>query len=118
MIFSNELRIPIEPNTVWGALFFDMGALFYDKEHFHIDSATPPEFIDLVDKNLLNTDNLTNLGYYRYSWGFGIRFQIPMMPIRFYWGQRLVWDSNTNMLVVHPVLDQFTFVFGIGDYRF
>jgi len=118
MIFSNELRIPIEPSMIWGAVFFDMGALFFSRDHFYTDQTTSQEFFDQIDQNLLTSKNIFNLSYYRFSWGFGLRLQIPMMPIRFYWGQRLLWNSTKNWFEIHPQKREFSFVFGIGDYRF
>lgn len=55
-----------------------------------------------------------------YSWGFGLRVQIPVLPIRLFMAQKLYFDKNAAGLPFKPIPDdkKFTFVFGIGDYRF
>ncbi len=54
--------------------------------------------------------------YFKYSYGFGFKIQIPMMPLRFWFGRKLAWVGQDKGYF-EPMGD-FTFQFGIGDYRF
>lgn len=118
LLFDSELRIPVEPSILWVVLFFDMGALFNDINQYYTDATTPKSTIDEINSTALSVKNLTDLTYYRYSWGFGFRLQIPVMPIRLYFAQRLYWDKEKNWFINDPYQTQFEFVFAIGDYRF
>jgi outer membrane protein assembly factor BamA len=51
-----------------------------------------------------------------YSWGFGLRIQIPMMPLRLFFAQKLYYDHGA--FKPHPGDKKFEFVFGIGDFRY
>ncbi len=51
-----------------------------------------------------------------WSWGFGLRVQIPVLPIRLFMAQKLAY--NNGRLAPIPGDSKFQFVFGIGDYRF
>ncbi|MCB1172061.1 MAG: BamA/TamA family outer membrane protein [Leptospiraceae bacterium] len=51
-----------------------------------------------------------------YSWGFGLRIQIPVLPLRLFMAQKLYYkDGNFKPVPGH---EDFEFVFGIGDVRF
>ena len=52
-----------------------------------------------------------------YSWGFGLRVQIPVLPLRLFLAQKLYYAGGGKFKPV-PGEDQFEFVFGIGDVRF
>lgn len=52
-----------------------------------------------------------------YSWGFGLRIQIPVLPLRLYMAQKLYYKGNGKLAPI-PGEDKFQFVFGIGDVRF
>lgn len=57
----------------------------------------------------------TNPGkYFKYSFGFGFRVQIPMMPLRFWFGQKMAWDYDKKKF---KLLGDLTFQFAIMDRR-
>ena len=117
VLFGTEFRIPVEPSLFWLVWFFDAGALYEEKEQYNIDSSTSQTFIDNLEKSKLTQQNFA-LDYFRYSWGFGFRLQIPILPLRLYLSKRLIFDRNTNWFRNHPLQSGFDFVFGIGDRRF
>ncbi|MDH4199185.1 MAG: BamA/TamA family outer membrane protein [Spirochaetia bacterium] len=117
LLLDTELRIPIEPSLIWAVLFFDMGALFNDLNQYYTDQTTPQSQIDAIKATELTSQNVFNLAYYRYSWGFGFRLQIPVMPIRLYFAQRLFWNSSRGFYN-DPNQKNLEVVFAIGDYRF
>lgn len=51
-----------------------------------------------------------------WSWGFGLRLQIPVLPIRLFMAQKLYYEGGRFRPI--PGDSKFQFVFGIGDYRF
>ncbi|MBX7057022.1 MAG: BamA/TamA family outer membrane protein [Leptospirales bacterium] len=51
-----------------------------------------------------------------YSWGFGLRVQIPVLPLRLFVAQKLYYSHGRLRPI--PGDDEFQFVFGIGDQRF
>ncbi|MBU43403.1 MAG: hypothetical protein CMN76_09310 [Spirochaetaceae bacterium] len=51
-----------------------------------------------------------------FSWGFGIRIQIPVLPLRLFLAQKLYYERGKLKPI--PGDDRFNFVFGIGDFRF
>lgn len=51
-----------------------------------------------------------------YSWGFGLRIQIPVLPLRLFLAQKLYYRGGTLQPI--PGDEDFEFVFGIGDVRF
>ncbi|MBL8022263.1 MAG: outer membrane protein assembly factor [Leptospirales bacterium] len=52
-----------------------------------------------------------------YSWGFGVRIQIPVLPLRLFLAQKLYHKSGLKLKPI-PGDSKFQFVFGIGDFRF
>ena len=106
-----------DSSLFWLVWFFDAGALYEEKEQYNIDSSTSQTFIDNLEKSKLTQQNFA-LDYFRYSWGFGFRLQIPILPLRLYLSKRLIFDRNTNWFRNHPLQSGFDFVFGIGDRRF
>lgn len=52
-----------------------------------------------------------------YSWGFGVRIQIPVLPLRLFLAQKLYHKSGLKLKPL-PGDSKFQFVFGIGDFRF
>lgn len=118
LLYSTELRVPIEPNLLWFALFFDAGALFNDIDQYYIDESTPSEYVEMLSNAELNRGNFLSGDYYKYSWGVGIRVQVPSMPIRLYAGRRIQWDNGKNWFTRHPNDGGFEVVFGMGDNRF
>jgi len=117
LLFGSEFRIPIEPSLVWFVLFFDAGALFQNMDEYVIDETTSDSRIENLKISQINKKTLS-MSYFRYSWGMGIRLQIPIMPIRLYWARKLIWNSEAGWFRNHPEDKEFHFVFGIGDKRF
>lgn len=74
---GSELRIPIPgtENLLWGALFFDGGKTWKETA-------------------FQNSRQMTALSEYLYSYGFGLKIEIPMFPIRFYFAKRLLWQNG------------------------
>ena len=117
MLFGSELRIPVEPSLFWLVLFFDAGALYQNLAEYSFSSTTTQATLDAYKAAELNKQNFS-LSYFRYSWGFGFRLQIPILPLRIYLAKRLIWDDNLGWFKDHPNQSGFEFVFGIGDRRF
>jgi len=117
ILFGTEIRVPIEPSLFWLVLFFDAGALYQDMSQYSFTSATPAQTLADYHNAALNKQHFS-LGYFRYSWGFGFRLQIPILPLRIYMAKRLLWDDNAGWFVDYPGQGGFQFVFGIGDRRF
>lgn len=94
LVFSSELRWPI-PETkdiLWWVFFFDAGG---------------------INKNLKGGQIPSNLAReFMFSWGFGVRIQIPMFPIRLYGAQRLIWENGR----LKPASKSLEFVFSIAGY--
>lgn len=114
-----EFRVPIHPQMLWMAFFFDAGSLWSDP---FWESHLPENLQGIVDDDLASgelyrigdffnqKDNL--LEYFRYSYGFGFRIQIPMMPLRFWFGRKMIYDDGFK------TISGYNFQFGIGDMRF
>ncbi|PJZ70191.1 peptide-binding protein [Leptospira perolatii] len=67
---------------------------------------------------VLASDNVS-LDRLRYSWGIGLRIQIPVLPLRIYFAQKLRYTGDPLAPFSRYESDRaFQFVFGIGDYRF
>ncbi|XDD56550.1 outer membrane protein assembly factor [Leptospira sp. WS58.C1] len=67
---------------------------------------------------ILSSDNVA-MDRMRYSWGIGLRVQIPVLPLRIYFAQKLKPTGNFWAPFERYESDNaFQFVFGIGDYRF
>ena len=158
VLFSSELRFPIEPSLLWLVLFFDSGSIYeevskwsgtrktdsdafdqlvqsqrwspnldqalniYFRENYDPFSLRPlaesPLELNNPGRLTLSSTNLA-LDRFRYSWGFGLRIQIPVLPLRLYMAQKLRYTGDPG----HPFTTyndskNFQFVFGIGDVRF
>lgn len=158
VLFSTELRFPIEPSLLWFVIFFDSGAMFeevnrwvgtkqseyeaYDNLYkYPQPGADPVQLYILENYNLSALPSIqklpespfrTNdpgrlifskqnfaLDTFKYSWGLGLRIQIPVLPLRLFFAQKLRYTGDIN----HPFAPyeqdkNFQFVFGIGDFRF
>ncbi|MCP4136174.1 MAG: outer membrane protein assembly factor BamA [bacterium] len=122
ILYGVELRIPIHPQMLWLAWFFDAGSLWADsswKRQFEneiSDTSSHQDYNDNVNSGDLRTlDQFfkrSPMSYFRYSYGFGFRIQIPMMPLRFWFGRKLVYDHGFKHI------SGYNFQFGIGDMRF
>jgi outer membrane protein insertion porin family len=117
ILFGSEIRVPVEPSLFWLVLFFDAGALYQNLEEYSFSSTTPAATINAYSQAQLSQRTFA-LSYFRYSWGFGFRLQIPILPLRIYLAKRLLWDDNLGWFRDHPNQSGFEFVFGIGDRRF
>ncbi|HOO71130.1 MAG TPA: outer membrane protein assembly factor BamA [Spirochaetota bacterium] len=121
MLFGVELRIPLHPQMLWMAVFFDAGSLWSDRywENKLIEELKDTVDEDLADGKLHRLDYIGKMSfeeffrYFKYSYGFGFRIQIPMLPLRFWFGRKFVFEGSK---VKH--LNDLTFQFGIGDMRF
>jgi len=120
LLYGLEFRVPIHPQMLWIAFFFDAGSLWSDK---FWESQLNTEYrdtvdMDMADKKLYRIDQFFDLNrdqmlsYFKYSYGFGFKIQIPMMPLRFWFGRKMIYDGEFR------TISGFTFQFGIGDYRF
>ncbi|MCS6984735.1 MAG: BamA/TamA family outer membrane protein [Leptospiraceae bacterium] len=118
LLYGTELRIPVEPSLFWLVLFWEAGALYHVYDEFVLDPENTPEATKAIYRSTeLNRRNLS-MDYFRYSWGFGFRLQIPILPLRIYLAKRLLWDNDRRWFREHPFQEGFEFVFGIGDRRF
>ncbi len=117
ILYGSELRIPVEPSVFWLVLFFDAGALYTNPNEYQLDESVTSDFKKSVYDSRLSMRTMS-MDYFRYSWGFGFRLQIPVLPIRIYMAKRLEWDSGRGWFRNHSKADNFEFVFGIGDRRF
>ena len=154
MLFSSELRFPIEPSLLWLVAFLDAGALYEEVgrwtgtrrdnarnyqtalwqtlgtmspadaylranfEPYSLRRLTPdqnPFEKDNPENLVLKVENIS-LQRLKFSWGLGLRIQIPVLPLRLYFAQKLYYQDGG--LHPYPSDPNFTFVFGIGDFRF
>jgi len=120
--YGAELRIPLLFEYVWTALFFDAGSLWSDSrwERYADKDFAATLAEDRANGELYNLGDIGDINtmkYFRYSWGFGVRIQMAMMPLRFWWGQKLQWDG-IKQGGFSRVDKKFSFQFTIGDIRF
>ncbi|MCZ8239385.1 MAG: BamA/TamA family outer membrane protein [Leptospiraceae bacterium] len=154
VLFTSELRFPIEPSLLWLVVFFDGGSMFeeinraigerkdffkaYDQSVFEARTRNPVETYLLENYDSLSGRRLPqsrldvnnpgrlvlsgeNLAFdnFRYSWGFGLRVQIPVLPLRLYFAQKIRYTGVSQRPFSFYEDDKaFQFVFGIGDLRF
>ncbi len=117
ILYGAEFRVPIHPQMLWFAVFFDAGSLWSDpfwEQQLSLDNQKIVAQ-DLYTKDLARIQrfNKTNiLSYFKYSYGFGFRIQIPMMPLRFWFGRKLIYNGKFKSV------GGLTFQFAIGDMRF
>ena len=122
MLYGAEFRVPVHPQMLWLAFFFDAGALFSDSfwENQLSSSSEAREAIqtDRADKKLYRIDEffrgkVNPITYFKYSYGIGFRIQIPMMPLRFWFGKKVEYTDGAFRNV-----GDMTFQFAIGDTRY
>ena len=122
VLYGAEFRVPIHPQMLWMAFFFDAGALFSDtKWESQMDQESlefeeirkDTENGELKSLNQFLHGGTSPLKYFKYGYGVGFRIQIPMMPLRFWFGRKAVYDGNQLRN-----LGGMTFQFQIGDYRY
>ncbi len=133
LMYGAEMRFPIHPRLLWFAAFFDAGALYSDRyweRKLALSQTTALNTYSTYQNNtylyILAFDRASNdlytidkffrhnmLSYFRYSYGFGFRVQIPMMPLRFWFGKKLVFERGK-----FRGKGGLKFQFSIGDIRF
>lgn len=119
ILYGIEFRVPIHPQMLWFAIFLDAGSLWSDKfweNHLSRENYTYV-LQDLATGDLARIQDIGKgkvniLKYFKYSYGFGFRIQIPMMPLRFWFGRKMIFDGKFKNI------GGFQFQFGIGDMRF
>ncbi len=118
ILYGAEFRVPIHPQMLWFAVFFDAGSLWSDpfwEQQLSVDNQKIV-YQDLFTGKLHHLQSFGRvnlLSYFRYSYGFGFRIQIPMMPLRFWFGRKLIYSGGSFKSV-----GGLTFQFAIGDMRF
>ncbi|MCE9500955.1 MAG: outer membrane protein assembly factor, partial [Leptospira sp.] len=88
------------------------------QEHFDSYGKKRPEspFETNDPSNLVLSSTNLSLNRFRYSWGFGLRIQIPVLPLRLYFAQKLLYSDGH--FTTYEADKSYHFVFGIGDFRF
>ena len=122
VLYGAEFRVPIHPQMLWMAFFFDAGALFSDSYWEREIDQDSDAWDDITNDReegdlytigeFLNGDTHPSK-YFKYGYGVGFRIQIPMMPLRFWFGKKLEYDGSSFRNI-----DGWTFQFQIGDYRY
>ena len=118
ILYGAEYRIPIHPQMLWVTAFFDAGSLWTDSywEKLLIND-NYREYVaeDLASGKLRRIDQIDDgdlLPYFIYSYGFGIKIQVPMMPLRFWFGKKMIYDDGFK------TISGYNFQFSIGDIRY
>jgi len=119
--YGSEFRVPIHPQYLWFVLFFDAGSMWTDR--FWEDNMTDEEKYAIAEDkstgavaDIRDIGNVNLLRYFRYSYGFGFKIQIPMMPLRFWFAQKALWNGQQN--APFKPIGGLTFQFSIGDIQF
>lgn len=117
ILYGAEYRVPLHPQMLWLAFFFDAGSLWSDKFWEEQLSDTYKDYVntDLASGKLRRIDQITDgnlLPYFIYSYGMGIKVQVPMMPLRFWFGKKMIYDDGFK------TISGYNFQFSIGDIRF
>ncbi|WCL47893.1 BamA/OMP85 family outer membrane protein [Leptospira sp. GIMC2001] len=154
VLFTSELRFPIEPSLLWFVIFWDAGSMYeevnravgerkeffnnYQQRVFEARTQNVAETYLLENYDSLSGQRLSQSRFdindparlvlsgrtlamdnFRYSWGFGLRIQIPVLPLRLYFAQKLRFTGVADRPFSTYQDDRaFQFVFGIGDLRF
>jgi outer membrane protein insertion porin family len=119
ILYGAEIRIPLHPEYFWSALFFDAGSLYsdtyWDQYSETFELITQDKSNDLVYdiKDIYKVDPLQ---YFKYSYGFGFRVQVPMLPLRFWWGKKVIWKGFTGGGIEE--IGDYNFQIQVGDYHF
>jgi outer membrane protein insertion porin family len=118
ILYGAEYRIPLHPQMLWLVLFFDAGSLWSDKFWEKQLGESDREYVDkdLKSGRLRRITQITDgnlLPYFIYSYGFGIKVQVPMMPLRFWFGKKMIYDDGFK-----TISGDYNFQFSIGDRRF
>lgn len=120
VLYGAELRIPIDPQYIWFVTFFDAGSLWGDR---FWEETLPDNDKEIIEQDraagkLRNISDFREAGmeYWIYSWGMGFKIQIPMMPLRFWWGKKMLWVGKDEGYF--DEISGYNFQFAIGDMRF
>lgn len=119
ILYGGEIRFPLHPQFLWMAFFFDAGALWsdtsWDRQSLYYEYiAEGKESKEVYDiKDFYKVDPLK---YFKYSYGLGFRVQIPMLPLRFWWGKRAIWKGFTEGGL--DTISDMYFQLQIGDSMF
>ena len=86
--------------------------------HFYRNLHPPSTaFLTFPESDLIvQLFKINNMDYFKYSWGFGFKIQIPMMPLRFWFGRKVAWVGKEKGYFEE--ISGFNFQFAIGDMRF
>ena len=130
--FGTEFRIPIDPRFAWLVVFLDAGILLDEPNYYtglqrsQYSTSTPECSANLQDYPIPGvcaekwhdpnryTLKSIKLDSFLFSWGIGIRIQVPQFPIRLYFSRRLYRDG----FFLKEVNQDWTFEFALGDARF
>lgn len=122
ILYGAEFRVPIHPQMLWLAFFFDAGALFSDNKWERQMDQDSLEYQTIRKdrsngelysiRDLMHND-VNLLRYFKYGYGFGFRIQIPMMPLRFWFGKKAQFEGRH-----FRTLGGIDFKFQIGDYKY
>ena len=122
ILYGAEFRVPLHPQMLWLAFFFDAGALYSDDRWERQMNPDTLEYEE-IRKDRANGElytfrdfvhgNTHPVKYFKYGYGLGFRIQIPMMPLRFWFGRKIIYEDRT-----FKNLGGMTFQFQIGDYRY
>lgn len=121
ILYGAEFRVPIHPTFLWLVFFFDAGSVWTDE---FWEQSLEPSTREIInedkEKGLIHDirdfTQIDYLSYFKYSYGFGFKIQIPMMPLRFWFGRKLAWVGQDEGFF--KPLSGYQFQFGIGDMRF
>ncbi len=117
ILYGAEYRVPVHPTMLWVVFFFDAGSLWSDKYWEEQLSDTYKEYVDddLASGDLRRINDIFDgdlASYFIYSYGVGIKIQIPMMPLRFWFGKKMIYDDGFE------TISGYNFQFSIGDIRY
>jgi outer membrane protein insertion porin family len=121
LLYGAEFRVPIVKQYLWMTFFFDAASLWTDK--FWEQNLSDSDKAQIAsDKNakllydIRDIDKVDLMSYFRYSYGFGFKIQIPMMPLRLWFGKKAVW-AGAGHGYFRPI-SGYNFQFAIGDMQF
>ncbi|MGL4369865.1 MAG: BamA/TamA family outer membrane protein, partial [Spirochaetota bacterium] len=119
--YGAEFRFPVHPQYLWVVFFFDAGSLWTDKFWEQTKSEAERAVLEADKESGLVYDirdigQADLMGYFRYSYGVGFKIQIPMMPLRFWFGKKLLWNGEWDKPFTK--VGGFDFQFAIGDASF
>lgn len=118
ILYGAEYRVPVLPEMLWLTAFFDAGSLWSDSYwEKQLINENYQKYVaeDIASGKLRRIDEITDgdlLPYFIYSYGFGLKIQIPMMPLRFWFGKKMIYDEGFK------TISGYNFQFSIGDIRY